>query len=203
MGTETPKQFLEVGGQPIILRTIKKFLNVYPDIEVIVVLPDEHLAYWEKLKPDFKAILVAGGEERFHSVKNALEKASGDLIAIHDAVRPFVSEEVIKKAFEQAEVAGAVIPVIKVKESLRKITFDESEPAPRGAFRIVQTPQVFKSNVIKMAYEQPYHLYFTDDATVVEEAGHDIVLIDGNEENIKVTTPFDLSVAQALASLEK
>jgi 2-C-methyl-D-erythritol 4-phosphate cytidylyltransferase len=199
MGTSIPKQFLEVAGRAIILRSIDRFTSIYPDIEVIVVLPEVHFALWEKLNYSQKVKLVKGGEERFHSIQNALKEATGDLIAIHDAVRPFVADEVIQKAFDLAEVSGAVIPVVPIEESMRKITFDESETVPRASFRIVQTPQVFKANVIKMAYEQPYHLYFTDDATVVEECGHDIILIEGNEENIKITSMFDLKVAETLA----
>jgi 2-C-methyl-D-erythritol 4-phosphate cytidylyltransferase len=200
MAHSTPKQFLEIDGCPIILKTIECFTAIYPDIEIILVLQKAGMKLWDKLKYKGKIKLALGGENRFYSVKNGLEIATGDVIAIHDAVRPFVAKNVIKKAFEQAEVSGAVMPVISVKESLRKITFDESEPLPKGGIRIVQTPQVFKASVIKMAYEQKYHLYFSDDATVVEEAGHDIILIEGNEENIKITTPFDMKLGTFLSN---
>lgn len=198
MKADIPKQFIEIDGRAIILRSIDQFVKVFPDIEIIVALPEEHFALWEKLQCEHKITLVKGGEQRFHSVQNALESATGDLIAVHDAVRPFVSEKVIQDAFEAAEVNGAVVPVIPVKDSMRRMTFDESEAVPRGSYRIVQTPQVFKANVIKMAYEQKYHIYFTDDASVVEDGGHDIVLVDGNEENIKITTTFDLKIAEQL-----
>ena len=198
MDSETPKQFLKLGGKAIILRSIEQFVQAFPDIEIVVTMPEEHLPFWNQLNCEHEVIIAESGEERFHSVKNALEKATGDLIAIHDAVRPLVSTEVIKEGFEKAEVVGAVVPVIPIKDSLRRITFDESESVPRGSYRIVQTPQVFKSSVIKMAFNQKYHVYFTDDASVVEDAGHDIILIDGNEENIKITTPFDLKVAEGL-----
>lgn len=198
MENSIPKQFIEIEGRAIILRTIDQFVKAFPDIEIIVVLSQNHKAHWEKLSCEHQVIMAEGGEERFHSVQNALQHATGDLIAVHDAVRPFVAENVIKEAFEKAEVAGAVVPVIPVKESMRRITFDESEAVPRGSYRIVQTPQVFKSNVIKLSYEQKYHVYFSDDASVVEDCGHDIVLVDGNEENIKITTPFDLKIAQTL-----
>ena len=203
MATPIPKQFIELAGRAIILRTIDRFLAVYPDIEIIVVLSKESIPLWEKLKFDHKVIIVQGGEERFHSVKNALEKASGEIIAVHDAVRPFVAESVIKNAFEIAEEKGTAIPVIPVKESMRRIVFNESEAVPRGSYRIVQTPQIFKAEIIKQAYQQKYHLYFTDDAAVAEEAGNEIYLVDGNEENIKITSPFDLQIAEQLILTQK
>ena len=203
MGTSIPKQFLKIADREIILRSIDRFVSVYPDIEIIVVLPKEHFPLWEKLECEHKVILVEGGEERFYSVQNALQQTTGDLIAIHDAVRPFVSSEVISRAFEAAEVSGAVVPVIPVKDSMRRITYDESESVPRGSYRLVQTPQVFKSSVIKMAYEQKFRVFYTDDAAVVEDCGHDIILVDGNEENIKITTPFDLQIGETIALTEK
>lgn len=201
MGTSIPKQYLSIQDKPVIVHTIERFRSVFADIEVVVVISEEHSSIWNKISEGLNVITVFGGEQRFHSIKNGLEKCTGDLIAIHDAVRPFVSDLVIEETFEKAQVVGASIPVIPVKSSLRKITFDESQAVPRGAFRIVQTPQVFKANVIKLAYEQPFHLSFTDDATVVEEYEQDIALVEGNEENIKITTPFDLKIAEALIKL--
>lgn len=202
MQSDIPKQFIEINGKPIVMYTIEKFIAAYPDIELILVLPNDQFQYWDTIAQQYEVAknikLVEGGEERFHSVKNGVQAANGDLIAIHDAVRPCVSEEVIKSTFDTAETTGAAIPVVKVKESMRKITFDESEPVPRGAFRIVQTPQVFKGKVIKIAYEQAYHMSFTDDAVVVENGGHEIALTEGNEENIKITTPYDLRIAEWL-----
>ncbi|MFT4603060.1 MAG: 2-C-methyl-D-erythritol 4-phosphate cytidylyltransferase [Arenicella sp.] len=202
MGGTTPKQFLLLNNRPIIHHSINAFVNVYPEIEVIVVLNEEMHEAWRTLNKEHNfslhVILVTGGAERFQSIKNGLEKCSGDVIAIHDAVRPLVSSKVIEACFDAADVSGAAIPVMPIKPSLRKITFDESEAADRSLYREVQTPQVFKSNIIKMAYEQSFKAEFTDDATVVESCGHDIVLVDGNEENIKITTPFDLKVAESL-----
>jgi 2-C-methyl-D-erythritol 4-phosphate cytidylyltransferase len=202
MGGDIPKQFMLLGGKPIIFHAIDAFAKAFSDIEVVVSLPDGMIDTWRNLNYEHsiatKVILTKGGDERFHSIKNALEKCTGDLIAIHDAVRPLVSQQTLITCFETAEISGAAIPVLPIKSSLREITFDESEAVDRSKYREVQTPQVFKSNIIKMAYEQDYSSSFTDDATVVESCGHDIALVDGNEENIKITTPFDLKVAESL-----
>ena len=188
--------------RPIIFNTIDAFVKTFPDIEVLISLPDGMIDVWRNLNYEHdiatKVILAQGGDERFHSIKNALQKCTGDIIAIHDAVRPLVSHETILACFEAAEVSGAAIPVLPIKSSIRKITFDESEAVDRSLYREVQTPQVFKSNIIKLAYEQEFKSTFTDDASVVEACGHDIVLVDGNEENIKITTPFDLKVVEGL-----
>ncbi|MEO9546792.1 MAG: 2-C-methyl-D-erythritol 4-phosphate cytidylyltransferase [Crocinitomicaceae bacterium] len=202
MNSAIPKQFLILKDRPIIFHAIDAFIKVYPDIEVVVSLADGLIDQWRDLNYEFdlptKVILANGGEERFHSIQNALAKCAGDLIAVHDAVRPLVSDETIKACFETAEVTGAAIPVLLIKSSLRRITFDESEAVDRSLYREVQTPQVFKANIIKMGYEQPYQATFTDDASVVEACGHDVILVDGNEENIKITTPFDLKVAEGI-----
>lgn len=207
MGAEVPKQFLLINGRPIIFHTIDKFLSAYSDVEIIVVLPPGQISDWDGLIANHKVkadvITVEGGSERFDSIKNALSHATGDIIAIHDAVRPFVSLEVIEHAFTQAEIVGAVVPVVDLKSSIRKITFDESEAVDRKDYRMVQTPQVFKSSIVKLAYEQEFKPSFTDDATVVEACGHDIILIQGNEENIKITTPVDLKLAEVLITEEK
>ena len=202
MGGNVPKQFLLLNNRPIVFRTIDVFVKAYPGIEVVVVLGDGAQDSWNKLSQEHSIgvdiVFARGGTERFESIKNGLQKCSGDLIAIHDAVRPLVAVEVIKNCFETAEVTGAAIPVLPIKPSLRKITFDESEAVDRSLYREVQTPQVFKSNIIKLAYGQDYKTAFTDDATVVEACGQDVVLVNGNEENIKITTPFDLKVAESL-----
>jgi 2-C-methyl-D-erythritol 4-phosphate cytidylyltransferase len=200
MASELPKQFIEIHNRPIILRTIDAFVSVYPDIELIVVLAKDQFKLWEDicLNHNFKhpRKLIEGGEERFQSIQNGLTVCSGDLILVHDAVRPLVSSEVILNCVQTAEVTGAAIPVLPVKFSLRQITFDESVAVNRSEFREVQTPQVFKVNVLKLAYEQAYDSKFTDDASVVENCGHDIALVDGNEENIKITTQFDFKIAE-------
>lgn len=194
MGSQIPKQFIEIGDKSILDHTIDKFKSVFPDIEIIVVLPNAHFDFVKR--SDCK--LVEGGDSRFQSVKNGLKAATGDLIAVHDAVRPFVSKQVILDAFEMAELVGAAVPVLPVKDSLRQLTPDESIAVDRSKYLAVQTPQVFKSNVLRLAYEQSFHEDFTDDASVVESCGQDISLVEGNEENIKITTPFDLKLAKVL-----
>lgn len=196
MGSNIPKQFIELQGKTILQRTLERFRDTYPDIEIVIALPSEQLG-----QIDISNILVvAGGKNRFESVKNALAVSSGDLIAVHDAVRPFVSKEVIQKSFEAAELVGAAIPVLELKDSIRQLTSDESIPVDRDQYRLVQTPQVFKSNVLRLAYEQEYQSSFTDDASVVQACGQDIALVNGNEENIKITTPFDLKLAEFILS---
>ncbi|MEZ4922787.1 MAG: 2-C-methyl-D-erythritol 4-phosphate cytidylyltransferase [Crocinitomicaceae bacterium] len=196
MGSNIPKQFIELQGKTILQRTLERFRDTYPDIEIVIALPSEQLG-----QIDISNILVvAGGKNRFESVKNALAVSSGDLIAVHDAVRPFVSKEVIQKSFEAAELVGAAIPVLELKDSIRQLTSDESIPVDRDQYRLVQTPQVFKSNVIRLAYEQEYQSFFTDDASVVQACGQDIALVNGNEENIKITSPFDLKLAEFILS---
>lgn len=201
MKNPTPKQFLLLNDEPIIYRTIKAFQKTYADIEIVVVIAEDQEQEWKNLQEFFgiDAKTVIGGKERFHSIQNALQVCTGDLIAVHDAVRPLVAKSVIKTCFESAEVSGAAIPVLPIKSSLRKITFDESEGVDRSIYREVQTPQAFKASIIKLAYEQTFRDTFTDDASVVEACGHDVILVPGNEENIKITTPFDLKFAASLS----
>ena len=200
MGNETPKQFLLLKGKPIIMLTLQKFQFFDPSIEMIVVLPASHVPAWEALcqKHLFTRShkVVVGGEERFHSVKNGLAEATGDVIGIHDAVRPFVSLDVIRNCFETAEEGGSAVPVIPVTESLRRIEGRHSVHVDRSAYRIVQTPQCFESSIIRHAYEQEYSDLFTDDAGVVEASGTRVYLVDGNQENMKITTPDDLRIAE-------
>jgi 2-C-methyl-D-erythritol 4-phosphate cytidylyltransferase len=199
MESTIPKQFHLLKGKPIIFHTIQKFSSTYPNIEVIVVLPENHLDLWERICKEYsfseKVIVVKGGAERFYSVQNGLQKATGEIIGVHDAVRPFVGEDVIKKSFERAAELGAVVPVIRLNESIRQITGDKSTAVDRSAYRVVQTPQVFKKDILDEAYAQQYVETFTDDASVVEAVGHSIFLIDGNQENIKITTKSDLKIA--------
>jgi len=199
MDSAIPKQFHLLKGTPIIFITIQKFISVFPDIEVILVLPENHIHLWEKMSEEHSfdppITIVDGGRERFFSVQNGLQKASGELIAVHDAVRPFVDLEVIKNSFEKASELGSVVPVIGLNESIRQIEGDKSEAVNRSAYRVVQTPQVFKKDILDKAYAQEYEETFTDDASVVEAAGFNISLIDGNQENIKITTKSDLKIA--------
>lgn len=191
----------------MIFWSIRQFRLAYSDIEVVVTLSEQGLEIWNQLiseQYEFADVkTVVGGEERFHSIQNAVKVSSGDLIAVHDAARPFISVDLIQRVFEQAEVIGAVVPVVRVKDSLRRITFDDSEAVKRDDYRIVQTPQVFRSTVLKLAYEQSYRADFTDDASVVEAAGHEIALVDGEDENIKITTPTDLDWAKYLITTKK
>jgi len=200
MGTEVPKQFLLIKGKPIIMHTIEKFHAFDAAMEIVVVLPESYVPQWESLCQkhlftiDHK--VVSGGEERFHSIQNGLTEISGDIIAVHDAVRPLVSETVIRNCFAAAEKSGAAIPVLTISESLRKIEHEKSFAVNREDFRIVQTPQCFTAEIIVKAYQQHYSKLFTDDASVVEAAGNQIYLVEGNSENIKITTPQDLKFAE-------
>ncbi len=202
MGAEVPKQFLCIGNKPILMHTIDVFYRFSSDIQLIVVLPEEQQPYWEGLCNTYQFAIphqvVSGGETRFHSVSNGLAVATGEYIAIHDGVRPFVSIEVIRRCFDKAEKFDAVIPVIDVFESIRELTDEGNKSVDRNKYKLVQTPQVFESALLRRAYQQAYQSSFTDDASVIEALGYNIKLVEGNRENIKVTTPFDLLISSAL-----
>lgn len=202
MGSSLPKQYIPIGNVPILMRTIEAFYQFHSSIQIILVLPSSHQAYWSELCIQYKFIIpheiTSGGDTRFHSVKNGLQLALGDIIAVHDGVRPFVSKKVITECFYQAQKHGAAIPTIDVYETLRHINDNSSITVNRDEYRLVQTPQVFQSDLLKKAYEQAYNNIFTDDASVVEALGYSIHLVEGNRENIKITTPFDLTISQAL-----
>lgn len=203
MGTDVPKQFLRIGGKPILMRTMEAFYAYDPQIDIIVVLPDDQQVYWEELCYNDAFVLphrvVNGGETRFHSVRNGLTLVSpSGLVGVHDGVRPFVSRNVIAACYEAAMKCGAAVPVVDVVETLRRLTDGGSETVERSQYKLVQTPQVFSSELLIKAYEQPYHQSFTDDASVVETFGKSVMLVSGNRENIKITTPFDLTIANAL-----
>lgn len=203
MVSETPKQFIKLAGKPVLMHTINKFYHFDSKIKIVLVLPFDHIETWNRLCSEHRFTIaheiVAGGDERFCSVKNGLGKiGDASLVAIHDGVRPLVSENVIAATFEAAQIYGGAIPVISPSESIRNKVGDKSTPVDRNQFVLVQTPQVFKSELIKKAYELPYQEKFTDDATVFEAAGHTIHLVDGNAENIKITRPADLIFAEAI-----
>jgi len=207
MGSEMPKQFLPIGnGKPILMHTVEAFFLYDPQIRIILVLPEAQQAYWKELCEihDFTIdhSVVNGGETRFHSVMNALDSiesfGSDDIVGIHDGVRPFVSIEVIQRCYEGASRHGAVIPVIDVYETVRKVTANENLTVDRNNYKLVQTPQAFRLDIIKKAYRQEYNSAFTDDASVVEASGTAVRLVEGNRENIKITTPYDLKIAGAL-----
>lgn len=204
MGGELPKQFLPLGdGKPVLMHTLEAFNRYDSHIELILVLPEDQQAYWKQLCEEHQFTLphsvVNGGETRFHSVKNGLGLIPGEgVVGVHDGVRPFVSTEVIARCYEVAAVNKAVIPVIEVVETVRHLTAGGSETVSRNDYRLVQTPQVFDVSLIKAAYSQEYTPFFTDDASVVEAMGASVALVEGNRENIKITTPFDLKIASAL-----
>lgn len=200
MRSSLPKQFMLVHEKPILMYTIECFYNFDPTIEILLTLPQEWLGYWEELLVEYDFRLphrvVIGGRERFDSIKNALEKCTGDIIGVHDGVRPLVDEKTISTCFLEAEKLGAVIPVITIAESLRRKTESGTETVDRTEYLIVQTPQCFKRDVLLLAYKRPYHSGITDDASLVEESGHPIATILGNDANIKITTQADLAYAE-------
>lgn len=211
MGGELPKQFIPVEGRPVLMRTLDTFHAYDSNIEIVLVLPRDHQPYWQELcrEYDFRVPhrITDGGATRFHSVQNglALVDAAEALVAVHDGVRPFVAHEVIEACYREAEAHGAVVPVIPVVETVRQLVGEASVTVPRDAYRLVQTPQTFRASLLRRAYEQPFCEAFTDDASVVEALGQAVLLVDGNRENIKLTTPYDLIVAKALveASINK
>jgi 2-C-methyl-D-erythritol 4-phosphate cytidylyltransferase len=203
MGNELPKQFIEIAKKPILMHTIEAFYNYDNAINIVIVLPTEHQQYWESLceKHNFQLHhnIINGGETRFQSVLNGLNTIENNgLTAVHDGVRPFVSHKTIQGAFEMANLHGAAIPVVAPVESIREIKNETNIARNRELYRLVQTPQVFKTSIIKQAYKQDYNLLFTDDASVVEAKGYKIALVEGNRENIKITSPFDLIIANAI-----
>ena len=203
MGGDIPKQFLPVCGKPVLMRTIEAFHTYDAAIHVILVLPVSQQAYWKELCQEYQFSLshdiANGGDTRFHSVMNGLALVEGNgLVGVHDGVRPFVSQEVIARCYEEAEACKAVIPVIDVVETVRHLTEEGSETVPRDRYKLVQTPQVFEVELLRRAYQQTYTDLFTDDASVVEALGEKVYLVKGNRENIKLTTPFDLKLAEML-----
>ena len=203
MGGEIPKQFLPVGGRPVLMRTLEAFYAYDPSMHIILVLPESQQEYWRNLCREYNFTLphevADGGETRFHSVKNGLSLVHGEgWVGVHDGVRPFVSQTVISRCYQEAKSKQAVIPVIGVVETVRCLTENGSETAPRDNYRLVQTPQVFDVALLRRAYTQEYSERFTDDASVVEALGESVCLVEGNRENIKITTPYDLKLAEVL-----
>ncbi len=211
MGSDIPKQFLPVGGRPVLMRTIERFREYSADLQIILVLPKAQQDYWRQLCQEYHFPLpqqegdrdgayqlADGGETRFHSVQHGLALIPDDaqgVVGVHDGVRPFPSVEVIARCYETARTQKAVVPVVPVVETLRHVA---EGTKPRGDYRLVQTPQTFDIQLLKAANQQPYCEDFTDDASVVEAYGHPITLVDGNRENIKITTPYDLRIAEVL-----
>ncbi|RHJ92941.1 2-C-methyl-D-erythritol 4-phosphate cytidylyltransferase [Parabacteroides bouchesdurhonensis] len=213
MGGDLPKQFIPIEGKPILMHTLEVFHRWDNSARLVLVLPEDHQPYWKMLCREIGCsvphVIVNGGDTRFQSVRNGLEFLSKEmeissernkkaLVAVHDGVRPFVSKEVITACFEKAEQTGCAVPVVAMIDSLREIDENGSHPVDRSHYLAVQTPQVFCSDILLRAYEQPFSSLFTDDASVVEAMGETIHTVSGNRENIKITTPFDLLIAQAL-----
>lgn len=203
MGSDLPKQFLPIGNKPVLMRTMEVFRKFDANLQIILVLPLAQQKFWEQLCEKYhftvEHTIADGGEMRFHSVKNGLAKVQGPgLVGVHDGVRPFVSVEVIRNCYDLAKQYKAVIPVIDVVETLRHLTNTGSETVSRNDYKLVQTPQVFDTELLRQAYAQEYTPFFTDDASVVEAMGVSVYLAPGNRENIKITTPFDLKIGSAL-----
>jgi 2-C-methyl-D-erythritol 4-phosphate cytidylyltransferase len=210
MGSDIPKQFLKIDGKPILMRTLERFHDYDPEMHLIVVLPKEQQEYWHKLCEEYHFTIpheiADGGETRFQSSKNGLALIPDDaegLVGFHDGVRPFVSHDTIRRCIEMAEEEYTAIPVVPVTSTLRHID-------PRGGgfnvdrslYREVQTPQVFDITLARQAFNQPDRSQFTDDSSVIESLGCKVSIVEGNRENIKITTPFDLTVAEAIIRKE-
>jgi len=205
MGSDIPKQFLPIGGRPVLMRTIERFREYSPTLQIILVLPKAQQDYWQELCQEYhfnvEYQLADGGETRFHSVQHGLALIPDDaegVVGVHDGVRPLPSIDVIRNCYETAREKKAVIPVIPVVETVRHLQGEVSVTVPRNDYRLVQTPQCFDIQLLKAANRQPYNDGFTDDASVVEAFGFAITLVEGNRENIKITTPYDLKIAEVL-----
>lgn len=206
MESNVPKQFLHIAGKPVLMRTIERFWQYSNKLGIIVVLPHEQQQYWKQLCQQhhftITHTMIDGGKTRFESSRNginAIPHNANGVVGIHDGVRPFVSVEVIKRCYDTAMQCGAAIPVLPVTDTLRFV--DEEGNAKnvlRSNYRIVQTPQVFDIQLAKKAFQQQEKACFTDDASVIETLGKKVEIVDGNRENIKITTPFDLSIAEFL-----
>lgn len=203
MGATIPKQFMMLGQEPVLARTINLFSEALPKAELVVVLPEEHIALWRNIAARFDVAphkISSGGKERFDSVKSGLAALSDEVetIAVHDAVRPLATKKLIIRLALAAEDAQAVIPVIAPHDSIRQLEGERSYIVDRSQLRMVQTPQFFQAEVLRRAYEQSFSPLFTDDASVVEAAGGEVTLIEGDVQNIKITTPIDLTIAEAI-----
>ncbi len=208
MGAEIPKQFLELCGLPVLMHTISIFHKTFQDIDIVVVLPENQIKEWKLLclKHNFLTPMeiCAGGETRFHSVNNGLALLEGDgLVGIHDGVRPLVSEETLKRCYQDAALYGNSIPVVEVVETVRYQEADQSRIIDRSKLRLVQTPQVFRLQSIKEAFNREFNEAFTDDASVFESNGGIVHLTEGNRENIKITHPIDLVIGEFLLNSRK
>ena len=206
MGSPLPKQFLTLNNTPILIHTLRNFFSFNRNFEMIVVMHHDYISFWKDLCLQFEDVpehtVVAGGEERFHSVKNGIEAVSADVqhIAIHDAVRPLVSHETLTRCFNTLNEHNAVVPAIPINDSIREVHGVLNKSVDRSLYKRIQTPQCFESSMLKEAYSKPFSPLFTDDASVVEANGHSVFLVEGNLENIKITSPIDLIVGESLTA---
>jgi 2-C-methyl-D-erythritol 4-phosphate cytidylyltransferase len=206
MGSALPKQFLTLNNTPILIHTLRNFHAFNPFFEMVVVMHHDYISFWKDLCLQFEDVpehtVVAGGEERFHSVKNGIEAVSSDVqhIAIHDAVRPLVSHETLTRCFNTLNEHNAVVPAIPINDSIREVHGVLNKSVDRSLYKRIQTPQCFESSMLKEAYNKPFSPLFTDDASVVEANGHSVFLVEGNLENIKITSPIDLIVGESLTA---
>ncbi len=202
MGNDIPKQFLILKSEPVIMHTIRAFYNWDNNCEIILVLPYNQQSYWQLLVSqyefDISVKITTGGETRFESVKKGLLKSSGEIIGIHDGVRPLVSQKTIKNCYDVSNNYGNAIPCIPINDSIRVVENGKNKTTDRSKYFRIQTPQVFKRAVIMKGFEQNFSKEFTDDASVIEKTGETIQLVEGNEENLKITTPFDLKIAESI-----
>ncbi|MCK5170689.1 MAG: 2-C-methyl-D-erythritol 4-phosphate cytidylyltransferase [Bacteroidales bacterium] len=204
MESTVPKQFLSINNEIILMRSIRAFYEFDSFIDIIVALPNDQIEYWTKLciEKRFKINhkVVSGGKTRYHSVKNALEEIGNDgIIAIHDGVRPLVSQSTIDQVYEIALINENAVPYIDITDSIRKVDSNINSPVDRNKYKLIQTPQAFNCKLIKRAYNQEWDKSFTDDASVVEMTGIKINLVPGNRENIKITNQIDLKIAESLS----
>ena len=206
MGSPLPKQFLTLNNTPILIHTLRNFFSFNRNFEMIVVMHHDYISFWKDLCLQFEDVpehtVVAGGEERFHSVKNGIEAVSSDVqhIAIHDAVRPLVSHETLMRCFNALNEHNAVVPAIPINDSIREVHGDLNKSVDRSIYKRIQTPQCIESSMLKEAYSKPFSPLFTDDASVVEANDHSVFLVEGNLENIKITSPIDLVVGESLTA---
>jgi 2-C-methyl-D-erythritol 4-phosphate cytidylyltransferase len=203
MGAAIPKQFLLLANKPVLQHTLLAFFQFDSKINIILVLPEDHISHWkalcEKYQFELPHQIAIGGNERFDSVKNGLQLLNGEqLVGVHDGVRPLISSDTIGRCFEEAHQNGAAVPCVPVSDTLRKVNGTQSHWVNRAEYVRVQTPQCFRTEILMEAYNQPFSKDFTDDASVVERTGHPVSLVQGNEENIKITGPADLVIAEAL-----
>lgn len=210
MGGDIPKQFIPVNGMPVLMHTIRRFREFDPQMHIVLVLPKDHQDYWRQLCGEYhftdRHDIADGGSTRFHSSQNGImalaDAPDTDIVAIHDGVRPLVSVETIGRCFTAAAESGAAIPVLPVIDTLRYVghadengvTTEQGHNVLRSDYRVVQTPQTFRLALLRRAFTQPFSERFTDDASVVEALGEKVTMVDGNRENIKITTPYDLKV---------